>query len=271
MRITALITSILLSSTAPVFAAEPSWPDLRDALYGERELIEAQNSILIDAPYRTPDDARTQVAARIQPPGGRMLDSVTLILDENPMPVSAVFKFDQPLPRFFFDVTMRINGPTPLHVIAETTDGQLYVAEGYVKTSGQGACSAPPGTDPKLALESLGEMLIGIQEGARTASLSDQLGTLAARDKQLDLDISHPSHSGMQMDQISLLFIPMRYVENVEVDLNGEGYVDVTGSISLSENPQISLSVPNETRSVDVTMTDTDGTVTHASRALSGF
>ena len=73
------------------------------------------------------------------------------------------------------------------------------------------------------------------------------------------------------MDQISLLFIPMRYVENVEIDLDGAGYVDMTGSISLSENPQVSLSVPGQTQQVDVTMTDTDGTVTHASKTLPGY
>ena len=102
-------------------------------------------------------------------------------------------------------------------------------------------------------------------------SATEKLSALSLRQRRLDLDISHPSHSGMQMDQISLLFIPMRYVENVEIDLDGAGYVDMTGSISLSENPQVSLSVPGQTQQVDVTMTDTDGTVTHASKTLPGY
>ncbi len=87
----------------------------------------------------------------------------------------------------------------------------------------------------------------------------------------MDLDISHPSHSGMQMDQISLLFIPMRYVERVDIDLDGAGFVEMTGSISLSENPRLGLAVPRSTQSVDVTMTDTDGTVTTAHKTLPGF
>ena len=75
----------------------------------------------------------------------------------------------------------------------------------------------------------------------------------------------------MQMDQISLLFIPMRYVETVEIDLDGAGYVDMTGSISLSENPRVGLSVPTQSQSVDITMTDTEGTVSHLHRSLAGF
>ena len=265
----ALSCSLLAVCAMPLQALEPSWPDLSATLYEDRTLHDGTAYIAIDAPYRTPDDARTQIAAQIEAPEGRMLGNVQVILDENPMPVSAVFTFERPQPRFFFDITMRVNGPTPLHVVAETTDGQLFVADAFVKTSGQGACAAPPGTDPAEALATLGNMTIGIEASRnQTASASAKLGALLAREKQVDVDISHPSHSGMQMDQITLLFIPMRYVESLEIDLDGGGYVDLTGSISLSENPRISLSVPQKTHSVDLTMTDTDGTVTHAHKTL---
>ncbi len=267
---TRLALSLILSAAmaSPALADEPSWADLSAQLYDDRPLLDGTRFIAIDAPYRSSEDARTQIAARIEAPEGRLLDNVQVILDENPMPVSAVFDFDTPLPRFFFDVTMRVNGPTPLHVVAETTDGQIYVAETFVKTSGQGACAAPPGTDPAEALATLGNMVIGIEGSRQAVSASDRLEALALREKQVDVDVSHPSHSGMQMDQISLLFIPMRYVETLDIDLDGGGYVEITGSISLSENPRISLSVPRRTHSVDVTMTDTDGTVSHAQKTL---
>ena len=272
MRLAALcLTALLLSAPANAQVRDPAWPDLRAELYGDRVLHEAGSAIVINAPYRTKDDARTQISASILAPRGKVIDNVSLILDENPMPVSAVFDFAEPLPGFFFDVTMRVNGPTPVHVVAETTDGQLYVAETFVKTSGLGACSAPPGTDPDLALATLGQMDITIETVKRTASLGDKLTAMSTGTKQVDVDISHPSHSGMQMDQISLLFIPMRYVENVEIGLDGKGYVDVTGSISLSENPRMSLSAPARTQSVDVTMTDTDGFVSKASKSVAGF
>ncbi|MBS8225305.1 quinoprotein dehydrogenase-associated SoxYZ-like carrier [Vannielia litorea] len=252
---------------APALALEPAWPDLEAALYEGRTLLPGDDVIAIDAPYRTFDDARTLIAAQVAAPEGRLLSSVTVILDENPMPVSAVFNFRQPLPRFTFEATFRINGPTPMHMVAETTDGALWMVETFVKTSGQGACAAPPGTDPEEALATLGNMEIALAPDP-TGSALDRLGALAHGEKQVDIDVMHPSHSGMQMDQISLLFIPMRYVESLDVELDGAGYVDITGSISLSENPSVSLSVPRAAGHVGVTMTDTDGTVTHAERAL---
>ncbi|MFD1343026.1 quinoprotein dehydrogenase-associated SoxYZ-like carrier [Litorisediminicola beolgyonensis] len=265
-----LLAALLAATALPAYAAGESWEAIRAQLFGERALLDGAEVIALDAPYRTPDDTRTQIAAQVAAPEGKLLGEVTLVLDENPMPVSAVFAMDQPQERFFFDVTMRVNGPTPLHVIAETTDGALYVIEGFVKTSGTGACAAPPGTDVEEALASLGEMSLAV-DATIPARPGEALAALASRQRRLDVDISHPSHSGMQMDQISLLFIPMRYVENVEIDLDGAGYVDMTGSISLSENPTVSLSVPSRTQSVDVTMTDTDGTVTTAHKDLAGF
>ncbi|MEY8828715.1 quinoprotein dehydrogenase-associated SoxYZ-like carrier [Sedimentitalea sp. XS_ASV28] len=265
----ALIAALAcLCMTAPAWSLDaPGWRDLATSIFGERPLQDGSEFIAIDSPYRSSDDARTLISAQVEAPRGAMLGKVTLVLDENPMPVSAVFSFERPLPRFYFQTTMRINGPTPLHVVAETTDGRLFVVGRYVKTSGQGACAAPPGTNPDEALATLGEISIGIDRVTGAGTSLD----LALRERQVDVDISHPSHSGMQMDQISLLFIPMRYVETIEVDLDGAGYVEMTGSISLSENPRVSLSVPSGTQSIDVTMTDTDGTVSTAHKSLAGY
>ena len=115
-----------------------------------------------------------------------------------------------------------------------------------------------------LLLTEMGQRALpGVSTSGKLASLASGMG-------RMDVEISHPSHSGMQMDQISLLFIPMRYVETVEIDLDGAGFVTMTGSISLSENPRVSLAVPQGTKAVDVTMTDTDGTVATASKTLAG-
>lgn len=268
MRHVAMAALFGMLSAAPLAASE-AWEDIRHSLYGAQTLLSGQGIISIDAPYRTPDDARAELAAHITAPKETKISEVTVILDENPMPVSAVFQFEEPQPRFFFEITMRVNGPTPLHVVTRTEDGRLFVAETFVKTTGLGACSAPPGTDPTEALATLGNMRIDLVGRLPI----DGLGALdpLARFNTLDVNIDHPSHSGMQMDQVSLLFTPMRYVETVDIDLDGAGYVEMTGSISLSENPRVGLSIPSRSQSVDVTMTDTDGTVSRESKRLSGF
>ncbi|MDD9717427.1 quinoprotein dehydrogenase-associated SoxYZ-like carrier [Dinoroseobacter sp. PD6] len=265
-----LTTALLCCTALPALAGAEAWDDIRAALYGDRLLLDGAKVIAIDAPYRTPDDARTDLAAQIIPPLGTEVSKVWVVLDENPMPVSAVFELKDPQPSFFFDVTMRVNGPTPLHVVAETSDGRLFVQESFVKTSGTGACAAPPGTDPIAALTSLGE--IDVSLGSALPGIAEgELISFASRLSRMDVDISHPSHSGMQRDQISLLFIPMRYVESVDIDLDESRFVEMTGSISLSENPRVGLSIPSSSRSVDVTMTDTDGTVSKLHQKLAGY
>ncbi len=261
------ITAVLFCATALPALAGEAWDAVRSLHYGERVMLEGDSIISIDAPYRTANDARTEMAVHVIAPRGLNLGKVTLILDDNPMPVSAIFDLDSPQPSFYFDVTLRVNGPTPLHVIAETTDGRLWVTESYVKTSGSGACAAPPGRDPEIGLANLGQMDIHVG-GLIPGAPANKLVNLTSQLRRLDVEISHPSYSGMQMDQISLLFIPMRYIETVDIDLNGTGYVSLTGSISLSENPRIGVSVPSQTQMVDVTMTDTDGTVSHVNKRL---
>lgn len=264
-----LLTIAALVATAPfvAVASNDAWDSIRAELYGDQPLLSGARIIDIDAPYRTYEDSRTELGAIVTAPAGAEIKKVTVVLDENPAPVSAVFNFETPLSTFYFDITMRINGPTPLHVIAEAVDGRLFMSETFVKTSGQGACSAPPGTNVEEALATLGEMQVELV-GRAPLKGSDALTSALNR---MNVDIKHPSHSGMQMDQISLLFLPMRYVENVDIELDGSGYVGLTGSISLSENPRVGISVPSKALSVGVTMTDTDGTVTRIQKNLSGF
>ncbi len=260
----------LLLSAAPLIAG--TWEDLAPQVFPGAVLLPAGEVIALESPYRTRNDSRTRIAARIVPPGGALVEEVTLVLDENPMPVSAVFRLAAPQPGFGFEATMRINGPTPVHVIAALSDGRHFVAEAFVKTSGLGACAAPPGTDPKEALATLGQMELQLLPGLPGGGqLAERLAKLAGTQGQLDIDISHPSHSGMQMDQVSLLFIPMRYVETLEIGLDGAPFAEVTGSISLSENPHLGLSVPPEAHRAEVTMIDTDGTVATATTDLPGY
>ncbi|MBL3569641.1 quinoprotein dehydrogenase-associated SoxYZ-like carrier [Rhodovulum sulfidophilum] len=264
-----LLCLLLAATPVPARSAEIAWDGIAPMLLEGRTPLPAGEAIRIASPYRTENDARTVIGVEAEGPGGRLIQRVTVVLDENPMPVSAVLELARPHPRLAFDITFRINGPTPLHVLAETADGEAYLAEGFVKTSGQGACAAPPGTAPEAALARLGEMrleMTPLGAAGRLAALAH-----GGPEARLGIGIRHPSLSGQQRDQVTLLFIPMRYVERLEVDLDGQPFAALTGSISLSENPEIGLDVPAGTRRAEATMTDTDGTVAHAGKDFPGY
>lgn len=270
-----IVASAMAALLAGPALASNTWETLRADVFGEAVPVINGDVIKLDAPYRTMNDPRTDIGARITAPLGEYIKTVTLILDDNPMPVSAVFEMAEPQRAFSFAGSMRVNGPTMVRVVAETDRGKHYMQETFVKTSGTGACAAPPGTDPLVALETLGTMKFKVLTGdgeSTLASLTDKpLQSIAAdHGRMAQLDIDHPSHSGMQMDQITLLFLPARYVETVEVKADDNPLFTLTGSISFSENPAIRFEVPAEAVGIGVKMTDTDGATFEESFALPG-
>ncbi len=264
LRIATLAAFGLCALAAPAAFAQDAWSDLRPALYEDRDLNAGGDLVALTAPYRSMDDARAPLGVSVEAPAGELIRKVSLIIDNNPMPVSAVFDLAEPLDKFSFASTMRMNGPSPVRVVMETSSGALYMSEVYVKTSALGACGAPPNTDPAVALKTLGRMSLEMvdagtpvmaQVAALTAAPEQSMRAAAP---QARLSIMHPSHSGMQMDQISLLYLPARYVDTIAVEADDRPLFTMTGSISLSENPELTFDVPADASSLTVRMTDTE-------------
>lgn len=259
--VSAIVAASLLASPS---LASDTWTELREQVFGDAVPVLNEAVVRMDAPYRTFNDPRTEIGAHVKAPLGEFIKSVSLIIDENPMPVSAVFDLAEPKRAFAFTGSMRINGPSMVRIVAETDRGNFYMQETFVKTSGTGACSAPPGTDPLIALETMGTMKFKLLPGDGESVLASlekkpQLQSSGELGRLVQLDMDHPSHSGMQMDQITLLFIPARYVDTIEVKSNGKALFTMTGSISFSENPAIRFEVPQDALGVSVKMTDTEG------------
>lgn len=261
--VAALLT---LSLSGPALAAGgaskgAAWEEIRAELYGERTVETAGAELMLEAPYRAADDRRVPVRASVSLPDGERIRTLSLIIDENPMPVSAVFEMHAPVSAFETEVSMRLNGPSPVRAVVETMDGRLYMAEGFAKTSGLGACAAPPITGMEEAMAHLGEMELAPRGPLDRVSAAPE-ATLAIR---------HPQHSGMQMDQITLLYILARYVETVETWVDGEPLFTLTGSISISEDPDIRFNLPKgDAGELRVRMTDTEEAVFERRFGLGG-
>ena len=74
------------------------------------------------------------------------------------------------------------------------------------------------------------------------------------------LVLRHPNHTGMVMDQLTLLYTPMKMVSDITVR-HGEALVlRAEGSIALSQDPSISFDFMRaNVQELTVSMTDTDG------------
>lgn len=262
-KIFAIIFAALMAITAPL-KAEPgqSWPELKNILYKDAVILPAKSAITLTAPYRAEDDRFVPIDIRVQLPGGAKVKKLTFIIDENPMPVSAEFEISKPESRFFVSTKMRLNGPSPIRAIVEATDGKIYMAEKYVKTSGLGACASPPVGDPDELLNNLGRMQFSQIKADKTTRATSLY-------RRAHISIKHPNLTGLQMNQITLRYILARFIKKVKVRQGNQDLFTMTGSISFSENPELAFDYQlADGEKMEVTVEDTDKAVFKQTFAL---
>jgi sulfur-oxidizing protein SoxY len=211
--------------------ASPIWQKVRANLFQSRPITAAAADMLsLDAPVRADDAAVVPIAIRTRAPqtGGKRIDKVYLVIDNNPSPISAIFQFTPLAGRADIETRVRIDEYTHVRAIAETSDGQLLMATRFLKAAG--GCSAPPGKDAQAALATLGRMKFRVE----TDPAADPKGD---RPVLAQLMISHPNNSGLAMDQVSRLFTPAHFVRQLRVTYGGELVMSADVDFSISENP----------------------------------
>jgi sulfur-oxidizing protein SoxY len=207
--------------------ASPIWQKVQASLFEGRPVAPAPAGLLtLEVPTRAVDAAVVPIAIRTQMPAGskRYVARLYLIIDANPSPISAIFQFSPRSGRAEVETRVRVDAYSFVRAIAETSDGQLYGVVRFVKASG--GCSAPAGTDPRVALAVLGQMRFRVD-----GDLNGPAPVLA------QLVINHPNHSGLAMDQATRQFTPAHYVRKVEVAYQGEPVFAADVDFSISENP----------------------------------
>lgn len=245
----------VLLSIGPALAGS-AWDDIRPSAFGTRTIEDGAAFIAFHAPYRAMDQRTVPISAEAAFKDGRKIKSITFIVDENPMPVAAAFRFADQRDRASLSIDIRLDRPSPVRVVVEADNGALYMIEKFVKASGAGVCAAPPATDPVLAAATMGQMKLTDLAGPDAAAGATRFHRSA------QLDIRHPQLTGMQMNQITMLYTPMRFVNSVEVRQGDEMIFTLEGSMTLSENPRITFDYKVNGASVIAVRTkDTSDTV----------
>jgi sulfur-oxidizing protein SoxY len=78
---------------------------------------------------------------------GRQIDAVTVIVDDDPSPVAAVFHFADRRERAALGVNIRLDEESVVRVIIAASDHHVYMTATLIKASGLGVCAAPPVSD----------------------------------------------------------------------------------------------------------------------------
>jgi sulfur-oxidizing protein SoxY len=207
--------------------ASPIWQKVRASLFQSRPIANASDDVIsLDVPVRAEDAAIVPISIRTRLPqtAAHYIEKVYLIIDNNPSPISAIFKFTPLSGRADIETRVRIDEYTHVRAIAEMNDGELHMTTRFVKASG--GCSAPPGKDAQAALAALGRMRFRVE--------GDVKGTEPVL---AQLMISHPNNSGLAMDQVSRLFTPAHFVRQVNISYAGQPVMSADVDFSISENP----------------------------------
>ncbi|MDX1606010.1 MAG: quinoprotein dehydrogenase-associated SoxYZ-like carrier [Candidatus Competibacterales bacterium] len=220
-----------LALLSPVLAQDGAGDDfiwengLRQTHFGDRPIHDGAGVIELEAPYRAENAAIVplRVKAGFPQTEDRYIRTVTLLIDNNPTPLAGRFHFYPASGRADLALRVRINAYTNVRAIAETNDGRLYMAKDYVKASG--GCSAPVGTDIEAAMARLGQMRFRVRDPSPGEPI------------QAQLNISHPNITGLQMDQLTRLYLPAHFVRRIEVTYDGEPVLTAETDISISEDP----------------------------------
>lgn len=247
----ALVPALLLSMGTVARAEDDAdrdarWTDLSHAIFGDRAVQDGAGVVELEAPPRALDAALVPIEVRL--PGSTPMKSLYLVIDDNPSPLAATFTFG-PLARpSDLHLRVRVNQYTRMQAVAEATDGKLYMAQAFVKAAG--GCSAPAGSNDEEALRTLGQMRLRVLNDFKPGQ------PLTAQ-----LLIRHPNFNGMQMDQVTRLMTPARFLDHTDITYNGAQVMQVSSDISLSTDPALTFSfVPPGPGKLDVVAHDSKGT-----------
>jgi sulfur-oxidizing protein SoxY len=251
----ALALAIGLAGAAHAQSPTPPdpWPSLVGDLFHDRPMQNGDGLIALAAPYRAEDAAVVPMTLGFALPAGdtRQVKKITLVIDQNPAPMAASFEIGPNSGLSSIATRLRVNDYTNVHEVAELSDGKLYVVQKYVKAAG--GCSAPAGKNPDEANAHIGEMRL-----RELAGKPDAASTPALREAQLM--IRHPNNSGLQMDQVSHLYIPARYIESLEVFQGDDLVFAMEGGISISEDPNFRFTYkPNGAKVMRIEARDSGG------------
>jgi sulfur-oxidizing protein SoxY len=233
LGVAALLSGLIAACPAPGLGTEAydPWPGLVQDVFNNRPMSDGSDVIAIEMPYRAEDAAIVPVTLRtkLAADDNRRIQSITLVIDQNPAPMAAKFELGPDAHVSEISTRVRVNSYTNVHAVAELSDGKLYMIKTFVKASG--GCSAPAAKNLDEAENHLGQMKF------RQFARSDQ--GPATNDREAQIMIGHPNNSGLQMDQVTQLYIPAFFINSLQLWQDDSPVLAMEGGISISEDPNL--------------------------------
>lgn len=254
MRFLACLFALFLACLTQA-RAETAWDAIRKDLLQNRRIVDGGEAIRIVAPKRAEDASIVPVTIYISGGLAARATRLTLVIDENPAPIAAVFKFgngyrEGNVGDRLIETRVRLNDMSAIRAVLETGDeaDKAYVASQFV--AGAGGCTSTSLKDMDEALASLGKTRLRVDRDA----------TRGPAWREALLQVRHPNFSGMQVDTKTNAYLPAHFVERIELSVADQPLVSIESGMSIAENPSFRFSFADSAGGpVKVVVRDTKG------------
>ncbi|MDQ2821035.1 MAG: quinoprotein dehydrogenase-associated SoxYZ-like carrier [Pseudomonadota bacterium] len=226
---TAALSLTLSACPMPATAQAPAdpWPALQHAYFPGKKL-EPAPFMHITAPARAASGDQVPFSFSIDHPmtATSYIRTVSVFVDANPVPLTGVFHFAPESGKAEISTRIRFDTDSPVHVVAEASDGKWYVGTVTVKASG-GCGGSMPGDDPAV-MAAAGKMKMALGGPLNVGAIN-----------KARLLIRHPMYTGLQRDLTTNGYRPAFFIQHVTVAYNGKPVMVADTSIGISENPTL--------------------------------
>src|SRR6201994_988536 len=207
--------------------SEETWNSIKGDIFKDRAILDGSGLVILDAPRRAEDAAVVPIGMRVNlgPDDKRTLRALTLVIDENPAPLAGTFTIGPHAGVTSISARVRVNSYSYVRLVAELSDGKLYGVKTFVKASG--GCSAPASSNADATKSVLGQMKFRTFRQEANAAPEAQIM------------LRHPQNSGLEMDQLTRLYVPPFFIEDLKIWQGDELVVEMDGGIAIPEDPNI--------------------------------
>ena len=258
---TLLVAAMLLAvcTHATAQALDTFWPGLQKTYFDGKKLEEVA-FVRVSAPESAASGEQVPFSFSIDHPmtADHYIKSVSVIVDANPVPLTAVFHFNPDSGKAEISSRIRLESDSLVHVVAEASDGRFYVNAVAVKASG-GCGGMVPGYDPEV-LAAAGKMKMALDGPLKIG------GVNRAR-----LLIKHPMYTGLQRNMHTNGYRPALFINKIDITYNGKPVMLADTYIGISEDPHIQFGfVADKAGALQVVLHDNEGATFKETMEING-
>lgn len=252
MKCSQLLPTLFITALLPmaVLAAEDEtrWNKvLKAEFFAQQTLEESDAVITLEAPVRAEDPSLVpiKVTSKIKQSPDHYIKKIMVLVDNNPYPYVGEFEFTPESGKADIAMRIRVNTNSYIRAIAQMNDGTLTMTKTFVKASG--GCSAPVGANLDEAMTRLGKMKFKTEGDVKVGEPN-----------LVQLMISHPNVTGMQMDQVTRFVKKSHFVKQIKVSFDGKPILTAKTDIAISSDPNFRFYfVPEKAGELKAEVSDT--------------